>query len=278
MSSIRRPSPAERALFAVGTASYDHPGFPALAKVPDALQAVVRALQELGFGIVIRSPGYHLDPELASLRAEVREAARTAPVVVVYYTGHGAELDHGTYYLVSKRSRPDDLEESALAARDLLSLLTLRDDYGRMLTDQPTILVVLDCCYSSSAGMTILQEELHKIGNPNTWVIASAGPLEYAQEGVFAKAFCDALQRPMAGTSQRFISLEAIAQEINDTQGDSVQQKARVFPPGIGLTGIPPFFPNPYYQPSLAGMTVADQQHWISRVRGGPEETTTGST
>lgn len=53
-------------------------------------------------------------------------------------------------------------------------------------------------------------------------------------------------------------------------------QQPMLFPPLGRLTGIPPFFPNPDYEPGLAGLTVDDQQHWLSRVRGGPEESTTG--
>jgi WD40 repeat protein len=276
MPSANKPASADRTLLAAGTASYDCPDFPALDKVPDALRDVVEALKGLGFTTVARPPGYRLDPALRSLRSAVRKAAGAAPVVVVYYTGHGADLERSTYYLVSKKSRPADLDESALAARDLLTLLTLRDDHGAPLTDQPTVLVILDCCYSGSAGMTMLGEELRGIGNPNTWVLASTGSLEYAQQGLFAKALSDTLLRPMAGPSQRFVSLEAIAQAINDAHAHQFQQQARVFSPGTGLTGIPPFFPNSYYQPSLAGMTVADQQHWLSRVRGGPHETTAG--
>jgi WD40 repeat protein/tetratricopeptide (TPR) repeat protein len=276
MSLANRPSPTERALLAAGTASYDCPDFPDLSTVPNALQDVVSVLEELGFAAVARSPGYHLDPVRRSLRAAVRQAAAAAPVVVVYYTGHGADVERGTYYLVSKDSRPADLEESGVAVRDLLALLTLRDDYGVPLGDQPTALVILDCCQSSSAAMTMLEEALRGIGNPNTWVIASAGRLEYALQGLFAKAFCDALQRPTAGPSQRNVSLDSIVQAVNDVHVGRAQQQARLFPPAIGSIGIPPFFPNVHYQPGLAGLTVADQRHWLSRARGGPEESTTG--
>jgi WD40 repeat protein len=274
-SSANRPGPAERVLLAAGTASYDWPDFPALDEVPDALRTVVGALKDLGFTTVVQSPGYRLDPALASLRTAVRKAAAAAPVVVVYYTGHGADLEHGTYYLVSKRSRPARLAESALAARDLLELFTLRDDHGGTLADQPTVLVILDCCYSGSAGMTMLGEALRGIGNPNTWVIASAGPLEYAQQGVFAKAFCNAVRQPTIGASQQFVSLDTIVQAVNNAPATHAGQEARVFSPAKGFSGIPPFFANPFHRPDVAGLTVAEQ-HWLSRLRGGPEESTTG--
>ena len=41
MSSADRPGPADHALLAAGTATYDWHGFEALDKVPEALQAVV---------------------------------------------------------------------------------------------------------------------------------------------------------------------------------------------------------------------------------------------
>ncbi len=276
MSSANGPDSRGRALLAAGTASYDSPEFPALGRVPDSLRTVVEVLKELGFTTVVQAPGYRLDPARAGLRAAVREASAAGPVVVVYYTGHGAELEGDTYYLVGKESRPADLSDSAVAARDLLELLTRRDEHGGLLADQPTALVILDCCYSGSAGMTMLREALSKMGNPNTWVIASAGPVEYAQQGVFAQAFRDVLRRPTIGPSQRFVSLDGLVQAVNDANAGQAEQRARVFSPPMGSTGIPPFFPNKDFAPGLAGLTV-DEQHWLSRVRGGPEETTTGT-
>jgi WD40 repeat protein len=276
MSSGNWPDAGRRALLAAGTASYDCLEFPALGGVPESLGTVVEVLEELGLATVARAPGYLLDPARVNLRAAVRTAAEAAPVVVVYYTGHGAELEGGTYYLVGKTSRPTDLSDSAVAARDLLELLIRRDEHGRPLTDQPTVLVILDCCFSGSAGMTMLREALDKIGNPNTWVITSAGPVEYAEQGVFAQAFREVLQRPRTGPSQRFISLDSLVQGVNDAIAGQAEQRARVFSPPTGSTGIPPVFLNKDFAPGLAGLTV-DEQHWLSRVRGGPEGTAIGA-
>jgi hypothetical protein len=276
MPSGRRPGATKRALLAAGTASYDYPGFEALSEVPDALRSVVEVLSILGFAVVAQGPGYQLNPTRTSLRAAVRKAADAAPVVVLYYTGHGVDLERDTYYLVGKKSQPVSLSESALAARDLLTLLTRRDDYGSPMTDQPTVLVILDCCFSGTAGMAMLDEAQRGIGNPNTWVITSAGAVEYAQQGVFVNAFCHAIREPTTGISQEFLSLDAIVQSINDAHVGQMRQKARAFPPATRPDGIPPFFPNPRYQPGMRGLTVADQQYWLSRVAGGPEEQSAG--
>ena len=273
MSWVDRPGPMDHALLAAGTAVYDWRDFEALDKVPEALRAVLDTLTGLGFSAVAEAPGYAIDPTADDLCAMVGIAAAAAPVVVMYYTGHGARPERDTYYLVTRQSLPANFSRQALAARDLLKLLTRRDDHNDVLADQPTVLVILDCCYSGSAGMEMVGEALRGIGNPNTWVIASAGPLEYAQQGLFAEAFCDAVRRPTIGASQRFVSLDTIVQAVNDARPGSAQ-KARLFTPAEGSSGIPPFFANPSFRAGVAGLTVTEQ-HWLSRVRGGPEETTT---
>ena len=261
-------------LLAAGTASYDCPDFLPLDKVSASLQTVVTSLSELGYLTIAGPPGYQIDPELRDLRAAVRVAARAAPVVVVYYTGHGAHPERDTYYLVTRKSGVADLDESALPATDLPRLLTRRNEEG-LEADQPTVLVILDCCYSGSGGIEILAEALRGIGNENTWVIASAGDLQYAQQGVFAAAFADALKRPKTGSSQRFLDLITVVDAINKARPARADQEARVFPPFDGATGIPPFLPNRHYRPGVAGLAVSEQ-HWLSRLRGGPEESTTG--
>ena len=268
MSSADRPDRAERALLAAGTGTYASADYQALDKVPHALREVVATLKGLGFTTVIRPPGYRVNPKMKSLQADVEKAAAAAPVVVVYYTGHGAQPSGGTYYLVSQQSQPAALRATALAARDLLELLTLHDDMGDALPDdqQPTVLIILDCRFSGAAGMAVIEDMLRGIGNPSTWVISSASPLEYAQQGLFARAFCDALRRPTTGPSQRFVHPLTIVDAVNDVLSQE-QQKALLFQPAAGAAHIPPFFPNFSYQPSLAGMTVADQHHWLSRAR-----------
>ena len=126
MSSADRPGPADHVLLAAGTAAYDWHDFEALDKIPGALRDVVETLTGLGFSAVAQSPGYVVDPTVDDLWAAVEGAAAAAPVVVVYYTGHGAHLERDTYYLVTKQSRPASLRRTGLAARDLLALLSRR--------------------------------------------------------------------------------------------------------------------------------------------------------
>ena len=273
--SASKHMPSHRALLAVGTATYDHPDFAALHKVPKALAAIVETLMSLGFDTVTETPGYTIDPTVTRLRSEISMTASAAPIAVIYYTGHGVRPERDTYYLVSKHSQLADLGGTALPARELLTLLTCRDEQGNLVEDQPCVLVILDCCYSGSAGIEMLSEALHDVGNPDTWVIASSGSLEYAEQGIFAAAFCDVLRRPTTGPSTRFLSLDSIIQAVNDKLSGNYSQQARVFAPIQGSLGIPPFFVNPDYRPGLAGLTVSEQ-HWLSRVRGTAEDSTIG--
>jgi hypothetical protein len=69
------------------------------------------------------------------------------------------------------------------------------------------------------------------------------------------------------------LGLAEVVGKINTTLRHA-GQSAHCFPPGGEFTEDPPFFPNPKYVPSVAGLTVAEQ-HWVSRLRGAPADSTT---
>ena len=114
MSSPDPPGNRERLLLAVGTKTYQHGsdfpdgGLGNLDAVPQELQAVANILTELGY----THPGsgsqeYLLNPSLQQLKDAIRAAANSgAPVVVIYYTGHGLKPERGPFYLVTTESMP----------------------------------------------------------------------------------------------------------------------------------------------------------------------------
>ena len=218
---------------------------------------------------------YLLNPSLQRLKEAVRAAASAAPVVVVYYTGHGLKPERSPYYLVTSGARPGRLGDTALEARQLLNLVLRQDAHDDAVPDdeQPQVLIILDCCFSGVGGIEALKESLQGMGNPRVWVLAAASSVEYAQQGRFAAAFRQALLDPEAGSSQRLLGLDWIAEKINATLGYA-GQRARYFPPGGESSGLPPFFPNPKYIPGVAGLTVAEQ-HWVTRLQGAPADSTT---
>jgi hypothetical protein len=131
------PGCPDRVLFAAGTASYDSPDFKPLDKVQESLRTVVRSLQEMGFTLLAGTRGYRLNPAVKTLRDSLKDAACAAPVVVCYYTGHGAKPQGDIYYLVSKKSTLTYLPGTALAARDLPRLLMRATSAGDRSADQP---------------------------------------------------------------------------------------------------------------------------------------------
>src|SRR4029453_18386830 len=122
-----------------------------------------------------------LDPSLQRLRHAVRSAASSAPVVVVYYSGHGIKPNLSPLYLITTGTRPGELEDEALEARQLLRLVVRRDPHDEVLTDdqEPEVLVILDCCFSGAGGSEALHDALQGMGNPKVWLLASASSLEY---------------------------------------------------------------------------------------------------
>jgi WD40 repeat protein len=267
----------ERALLAAGIEHYDNPAYGRLADVPQSLRMVVEVLSAAGFTAVTAEPGYMLDTGRDMLRAAVRQAASSAPALVVYYTGHGADLPGGTFYLVGKASGPGGLlSDSAVAARELLELVVVRDVDGDPLGSQPAVLVILDCCYAGAAGMAMVRDALNGAGNARTWVIATAGSAQYAVAGQFARVLREVLAQPLNGPSQKFLSLDSIVGAVNEAIAGQAEQVAHLFVPPSGSTGVPGFFRNPGYLAGVAGRIV-DEQHWLSRAQAGPQDTTLGS-
>jgi WD40 repeat protein len=270
----------QRVLLAAGTNTYRYGAdfekrLEDLDRVPDALRWVVETLTGLGYRVEPEAAYQHLlNPSPEQLREAVRAVAAAAPVVVIYYTGHGLKPEGDPYYLVTTETRPGLLEDTALEARQLSRLVSRKDAGGSVLPEdeQPQVLIILDCCFSGAGGLESLRESLEHMGNPKVWMLASASNLEYAQQGRFAEALKQALLDPEAGPSQLLLGLDWLADKINATL-TTAEQKARYLPPGGESTGLPPFFPNPKYVPGVAGLTVIEQ-HWVSRLRGAPAETT----
>jgi KAP family P-loop domain len=245
--SSDNPAGASRALLAVGTAVYASPDFEDLAHVPASLKTMVDTLTRLGYTTISGPPGYSVDPELRDLRASLRKVSGAAPTVVVYYTGYAAQ-ERGTLYLINRASRHGDLGKTATSAVDLLEELNRQGGDHGVAVEHPSVLIVLDCIYSDSTAIELLSQ-VPTFVSSNTWVITSTGSLDNAQNGEFVSAFVQAIEllANMASPQQRFLDLESVVAEVN-SKG---RPRAVLFPPSTGSVGVPPFFPNPSYEPDL---------------------------
>ena len=72
-----------------------------------------------------------------------------------------------------------------------------------------------------------------------------------------------------AGRGQLYVHPDVLAGSINSQLPK--WQRVRSHPPASGVEEPPPFFPNPDYKLVPAGLTLADQAHWVSRLRGTAE-------
>ena len=112
-----------------------------LTRVPQVLESVVEAMSELGYAPFTSTPtNYALNPNAQQLRDQLRATAAAAPIIIVYYTGHGVRPERKPYYLVTSAATPARLTDTAVAARDLRDLVLLENDRGEALSDeeQPT--------------------------------------------------------------------------------------------------------------------------------------------
>lgn len=271
----------KRILLVAGTATYRYAhtfadGLESLDAVPEALKKVAASLSQLGYAPLSGSAeSFLLNPDSKTLSDAIRAVAQTAHVAIIYYTGHGLTLEDSPYYVLTADADGDRMEDTALRADHIVSLLHRREK-GRPAAEQPHVLVILDCCFSGQGGIETLQASLQHRGNPNVWVLASAGNLEWAQQGRFAHAFTTALEKTGIGHSQMFLDPNEVRIQIDAELGAmNVEQRASLFPPQGRLAGTPPaFFPSPVHVPAVTGLTIQDQE-WVARLRAAPKDKVT---
>ncbi|GGY05759.1 WD40 repeat domain-containing protein [Streptomyces hiroshimensis] len=242
-------------------------------KVPWALSKVVEALRPLGYATVSGPPGYDVDLLRGDLCEKLREAAHAGEILMVYYTGHGVVRARDFYHLVLHDTQKD-VYCSAVNAAEIPVLVT-RYQGDNLAAEQPKVLLILDCCFAGTGATEIVSQALRGVGSENLWILASASGLEFAQQGVFAQWFTEALHKPPPlGCSAPWLPVNLLADAINAAH-PSARQVVHYHPPATGDTVTPPFIPNPLYQEGVAGLTTAEQ-HWLSRLRGTPDTSTTG--
>jgi hypothetical protein len=293
-----------RALFAIGTATYKDPQYietetvranrcSVFQSVPQSLTTVIEAFQQSNVQPRLpacanaddRARGFLLDPPTTKLECALAEVGAAGDPVIIYYTGHGEDLeDPDGYYLITTDFERQYRLDTGVRAAHLPIRVVKRDKDGKVDPNQPAILLILDCCFSGTGALQAIEQQFrHQGGNAKLWVYATAGRIQSATSGVFATALAEALTRPRVGLSSEHIPIDTVRIDIEDALKRAAEkygakgkkQSAAIWQPPI-LCGDPKFFPNPAYQSAVAGLTVAEQ-HWISRVRAGPEEAPAGA-
>ena len=134
----------------------------------------------------------------------------------MYYTGHGYCEPPDPYYICTKDFREADRPTTGVPANELPLLLAARDSNGKYLSEQPPTLVILDCCYSGSAGLEILQDIVNTKYHRNLWIWATAASGQWAEAGKFAEAFAAVLRAPSVGHSMDYIPADTVAELVNN--------------------------------------------------------------
>lgn len=292
MTSQSGPDDAPtRVLLAAGTARYDSPQHPSLELVPHALATVVEALRSRGFtplksstkdeveqwvadlGVTLdvpEIPGFLRDPDPGVLEDALSEAARAAPVVVFYYTGHGLKPEGGQYRVVPRGADPGR-PHTYVRVADLLEDLTPREaERLNFESSRPDVLVILDCCESGGVSEEMLRAALRESRRTRIWVLATARQDESAIQGRFADALAQALDEADVGAVMPFIPMSEVIRLVQKRLPNTGmdQQHLAALPPDEGITGSEPFFANPSFKPEVAEGVGEGLQHWLSRVRG----------
>ncbi|PWG14224.1 hypothetical protein DF268_06640 [Streptomyces sp. V2] len=244
-----------------GVAAYDHEDNPPLPLVPGDLDTVRALFTGLGY----RDAGRTLDATAAQLRAFLSDWAaaddRDDGALTLYFSGHG---DRGPvderHYLLCRDSRPGRLKGTALAADDLVGLVTE--------TGLPRLLLIVDTCYAGQGAVDAVRALAAQLvaardADPRTLtafsVIAAARPLELAEDGAFARALRTALDDPtLGGNRQPKLYLEQVVDRVNELLGPFQHATWGTLPSGEGFD----FLPNPRYSPDVPheGTDLAEQR------------------
>ena len=269
-----------RILFAIGTETYTDNEYDDRDMVPDILGGIVDLLTPLGFETRFAPSGYLLDPGRNVFREAIRRARAEGEIVVIYYTGHGDDIKHEGYHLITTDFDKASLPDTGVKVVDVPPLIANRTDTGDLHPEQALTLIILDCCFSGGGALEVLQDALlTQRKNPvhtNLWIWATAGDRQWAGAGLFTKSLAQALTDTTVGASPREIPLLTLLGKVNTgLERSQANQTSELFPPNGRLTGNPPFFPNPGFMPDVAGLTV-DAQHWTSKARGTDSPAATG--
>jgi hypothetical protein len=198
----------------------------------------------------------HAETAIGDWFAGAPEDAR----LILLWTGHGSS-EGGAHYLVCQTSPRVGLSPFSAIEASALGAVIANSKADK-------VLVILDTCYSgkgaadiASALARVLAARVPVPGRERAIaVIASAHPLEQAQEGLFCKALRSVLFEPNAlrqwSDKDECIHSEFLARAVSKLP----EYKAD----GIGQD----FIPNPRYRPGLAAENVEERVSRLARSGG----------
>lgn len=176
------------------------------------------------------------DPVSGELRQAITDfVSKIQPgdVAVVYFAGHGIQVDNHNYLLPGD-FKPDPAQlSSAVQADELLRMMAQRSPSLKVL--------ILDACrnnplkFGARAGLAEMQAASYGGG---TYIALSAAPGQQAQDGVFAKYLAPEIDRPGQTLADIFITVRSkVEAETNGAQTpvstDQEREKFYFIPLGL---------------------------------------------
>lgn len=172
--------------------------------------------------------------------------------VVFYFAGHGLVEERDRHYLMCWSSSEHQPAATALAAEDLVRILT-----G---TGLRNLLVILDTCYGGAGTADQATIALHTVArrissdhaSSGMWFLSSARAKDEAADGAFVDTLVPAIAEASlrTGQRQRYVDLSELVGQINTTfREHGLSQRAELV---AGLvTGLAPFIPNAEFREHL---------------------------
>jgi len=205
---------APRVAFVIGNQRYDKLRLDPLLNPVNDGKLIAGALRRLEFDVV---EGYDLTlEEMTSLFRENRQKIDNAEAVVLYYAGHGFQLE-GENYVVPVDATLERLGDIPLQAVQLDAIVAELED-----PDRPT-LIFMDACRESplppSADVDAIDGLAQIEAGKNTFVAFSTEPGKISNDGAgknspFALALATHIETPGQSVSDLMIAVRNETQEL----------------------------------------------------------------
>lgn len=222
---------AERVALVIGNSAYQHA--PKLPNATNDSEAIAKLLKEAGFEVVAPENGAGVGisdvgtERFYSALERFKKASAGAKVGLVYYAGHGMEVDGKNYLLPVDAS----LDSAAQLRTQAVPLDAILADMKE--ANLPAKMIILDCCRdnplarswlntrSTKKGMTDLKEDALPEA---TMIMYSTAPGKVDLDGnrnnsPFTKAMLHNLTKQGMNSFEAFLNVsDAVALETNEAQ------------------------------------------------------------
>ncbi|WP_447041679.1 caspase family protein [Streptomyces sp. DSM 118878] len=266
-----------RYVVVAGSAAYDHVAD--LPAVEEDLDTVLDAFGSLAYGRGARLLDCTSDELRSALSEWAEHQSHPDASMVFYYSGHGEFDDDNRHYLLGKNGHGRRLAATGLAAEDVVRII------GQ--AGIRRLLLIIDTCYAAQGAVDAIRQIASSLASSLTAtrgahpltldafsVIATATPLEAAQDGAFARTLRSVLNDPaLGGMRQPKLYLEQIVDRVNVILAGLVPPQTATWgtlPSGPGFT----FLPNHRFQPNAPaiGTDLAEMAAWLLRTVSPPRE------